>query len=102
MVGSRSTSLLVWTLKAKTVADPIGNEEQLMNPERKGALVDLRMGPHEAVRLLRGGGLVPFRSEASEERAFSDVDNFVRDPDGTAIPGNEGALWAQRDAVIWG
>ena len=31
------TSLLVWTLKAKTVADPIGNEEQLMNPKRKGA-----------------------------------------------------------------
>ncbi|MGB1699853.1 MAG: hypothetical protein ACPHRO_07870, partial [Nannocystaceae bacterium] len=36
------TSLLVWTLKAKTVADPIGNEEQLLNAKRKGALVDLR------------------------------------------------------------
>jgi hypothetical protein len=32
----------VWTVKAKTVADPIGNEEQLMNPAQKGALVDLR------------------------------------------------------------
>lgn len=51
------TSLLVWTLKAKTVADPIGNEQQLLDASRKGALVDLRPGPHE-------GGLAAPRSAA--------------------------------------
>ena len=60
--GSRDpTSLLVWTLKAKTVADPLGNEEQLMNRARKGALVDLRPGPHEVIQVMRGRQLQSFR-----------------------------------------
>lgn len=98
------TSLLMWTLKAKTVGDPIGNEEQLMNPARKGALVDLRCGPHEACFVRRGGGVVPFRQsgeQTSEERAFSDADNFVTDAQGTDIPGNRGQEWAGRDTVLW-
>ncbi len=98
------TSLLMWTLKAKTVGDPIGNEEQLMNPARKGALVDLRCGPHEACFVRRGGGVVPFRQsgeQTSEERAFSDVGNFVTDSHGTDIPGNRGAEWSGRDTVLW-
>lgn len=95
------TSLLVWTLKAKTVADPIGNEEQLLNPEQKGALVDLRCGPHEAVFVRKGGTVVPFRDATSQERAFADVGNFVTDAAGRSIEGNEGAVWPQRDASIW-
>jgi hypothetical protein len=99
-----TTSLLVWTLKAKTVADPIGNEEQLMNPARKGALVDLRCAPHEAVSVRRDGVMVPFRQEGertSEERAFADVGNFVSDGDGRGIPGNEGTPWPGRDRLVW-
>ena len=90
------TSLLVWTLKAKTVADPIGNEEQLMNPERKGALVDLRPAPHEVVSLRLGSRVEPMRAghSTNQERAFADVGNFVRDPSGRPIPGNEGTPWA--------
>ncbi|MCA9527193.1 MAG: hypothetical protein KC549_12965, partial [Myxococcales bacterium] len=57
------TSLLVWTLKAKTVADPIGNEEQLLNEKRKGALVDLRPGPHEVIQIDRGGKRRPMRQD---------------------------------------
>lgn len=98
------TSLLVWTLKAKTVADPIGNEEQLLNPKRKGALVDLRPGPHDVVDLRRSGRIEPFRKRGdtvSEERAFSDLGNLVTDPSGRAIPGNAGAPWAGADAVLW-
>lgn len=90
------TSLLVWTLKGKTVADPIGNEEQLLNPDRKGALVDLRPGPHDVVDVLRDGARKPLRqhgSETNEERAFGDVGNFVTDPDGKPIPGNRGRAW---------
>jgi len=34
--GRDPTSLLVWTVKAKTVADPIGNEEQLMYTRAEG------------------------------------------------------------------
>ena len=30
------TSMIVWTLKAKTIADPLGNEEQLLNPGGRG------------------------------------------------------------------
>ncbi len=99
-----TTSLLVWTLKAKTVADPIGNEEQLMNPARKGALVDLRCAPHEAVSVRRDGVVVPFRKEGertSEERAFADVGNFVTDGEGRGIPGNEGTPWSGRDRPVW-
>ena len=99
------TSLLVWTLKAKTVADPIGNEEQLMNPKRKGALVDLRPGPHEVVAIRRGAELEPFRragDRVNTERAFSDVANFVTDESGRSIPGNDGEPWPDRDRVLWG
>ncbi|MCB9745448.1 MAG: hypothetical protein H6740_22915 [Alphaproteobacteria bacterium] len=90
------TSLLVWTLKAKTVSDPIGNEEQLLNPARKGALVDLRAGPHELIQLRVAGRLVPMRRRGERvngERAFHDVGNFVTDPEGGEIPGNRGAPW---------
>ncbi len=90
------TSLLVWTLKAKTVADPIGNEEQLMNPARKGALVDLRCAPHEVVSLRSGPKLVPMRKRdgrVNSERAFGDVGNFVVDAQGKEIPGNRGSAW---------
>ncbi len=96
------TSMLVWTLKAKTVADPIGNEEQLLNPKRKGALVDLRPGPHEVIMLDREG-LVPMRQQGqriNEARAFDDVGNFVTAPDGTPIPGNAGAPWSG-EATVW-
>ena len=100
------TSLLVWTLKAKTVADPIGNEEQLMNPSRKGALVDLRPGPHEVIQICRAGQLVPMRKlgeEVNQERAFSDVGNFVTAPDGADIQGNRGQRWPdqRRNARVW-
>jgi hypothetical protein len=100
------TSLLVWTMKAKTVADPIGNEEQLMSAARKGALVDLRPAPHEVVSLRTNGALRPMRREGattSVERAFADVDNFVRAPDGREIPGNRGEPWpaARADAPAW-
>lgn len=104
--GRRPTSLLVWTLKAKTVADPIGNEEQLMSAARKGALVELRPGPHEVVTVARRGALEPLRrrhGRVNEERAFGDVSNFVTDPEGRAIPGNRGADWpaAWRHEVVW-
>ena len=98
------TSLLVWTLKAKTVADPIGNEEQLLNPKRKGALVDLRPGPHEVVEVERGGSRSPMRASGGQlnrERAFDDLGNFVTDPDGAPIEGNAGARWSGRDAPVW-
>ncbi|NVB42878.1 hypothetical protein G6O69_33970 [Pseudenhygromyxa sp. WMMC2535] len=101
------TSLLVWTFKAKTVADPIGNEEQLLNAGRKGALVDLRPAPHEIVSLAVGGRLLPMRrreGKTNRERAFADLDNFVRDPEGIEIPGNRGEAWPDRwrDAPVWG
>ncbi len=100
------TSLLVWTLKAKTVADPIGNEEQLLNAKRKGALVDLRPGPHEVVALKRGGRFEPLRDRdgrQNAERAFSDVGNFVTDADGREIAGNRGSPWpdAWRRETPW-
>ena len=96
----------MWTLKAKTIADPIGNEEQLMNVKRKGALVDLRPGPHEVVQIAKGGVLVPMRSAGSRtnrERAFSEFGNFATDPEGRSIPGNRGEEWpaALRDAAVW-
>ena len=100
------TSLLVWTLKAKTVADPIGNEEQLLNAKQKGALVDLRMGPHECILVRRGDSLTPFRdsgpSGPSRERAFGDVGNFVTDGEGREIPGNSGQEWSGATAPVWG
>lgn len=100
------TSLLVWTLKAKTVADPIGNEEQLQNPKRKGALVDLRPAPHEVARVRVGGQLANVRQRGgrtSTERAFADVGNFVTDPAGTDIPGNRGEAWpeAWAQSPVW-
>ena len=96
--GREPTSLLVWTLKAKTVADPIGNEEQLMNPAKKGVLVDLRPGPHDVVSVRRAGSLEPLRQRdgrTNQERAFSSVGNFVVDDHGTDIPGNRGVPWPQ-------
>jgi len=106
------TTLLVWTLKAKTVADPIGNEEQLLNAEKKGALVDLRAGPHEVVQVHLDGKLTPMRqralaahgaAETNQERAFADVGNFITDPSGADIPGNRGAPWPESlaRAVLW-
>ncbi|MFT7623147.1 MAG: hypothetical protein ACI9WU_002324 [Myxococcota bacterium] len=100
------TSLLVWTLKAKTVADPIGNEEQLMNAARKGALVDLRPAPHEVVKVARAGKLAGLRFDAGRpntERAFGDVGNFVTAPDGAPIPGNEGEPLSEaaRSRPVW-
>jgi len=99
--GRNPTTLLVWTLKAKTVADPIGNEEQLMNAKQKGALVDLRAAPHEVVSVKRAGSLRPMRqrdSRLNEERAFWDVCNFVTAPDGKEIKGNRGVAWPE----AWG
>jgi len=100
------TSLLVWTLKAKTVADPIGNEEQLLNAKRKGALVDLRPGPHDVVAVKQGDAIAPMRhreGRRNAERAFADVGNFVTDPDGRGIPGNRGSSWpeAWRHERVW-
>ena len=98
------TSLLVWTFKAKTVADPLGNEEQLLNKKRKGALVDLRPGPHEVIRVRKGGRLTPLRGgeSPSMERAFADVGNFVTAPDGADIPGNRGETWnGASDQPLW-
>ncbi len=104
--GGDPVSLLVWTLKAKTIADPIGNEEQLLNASRKGALVDLRAGPHEVVTWVDANGRHrPMRQDGgrvNQERAFSDLGNFVRAPDGTPIPGNEGEPWAARNERLWG
>lgn len=91
------TSLLVWTMKAKTVTDPIGNEEQLMNPKRKGKLVDLRPGPHQVIQIQRDGKRTPMRlhkGTANTERAFGQIGNFVKDPAGKPIPGNEGEVWS--------
>ena len=96
--GRDPTSLLVWTLKAKTVADPIGNEQQLLDAARKGALVDLRCGPHETVQVRTTDGLTPLRSRDGRlngERAFSEIGNFATAPDGRGIPGNAGSPWPQ-------
>ena len=105
--GTDPTSLLVWTLKAKTVADPVGNEEQLLNPARKGALVDLRAAPHEVCFVETAtGAREALRSrdgQTSQERAYGDLDNFVRSPDGADIEGNPGAPWPESWAneTLW-
>lgn len=100
------TSLLVWTLKAKTVADPIGNEEQLLNPDRQGKLVDLRPGPHEVIHIVRDGEHQPMRhreGRTNSERAFGDQDNFATSVDGRHVPGNLGAPWPEpwANEVLW-
>lgn len=104
--GREPTSLLVWTMKAKTVADPIGNEQQLLDAARKGALVDLRPGPHEVVAVRRGASVEPLRQrngQVNAERAFGDVGNFVTDSTGREIPGNRGTVWPSEiaDAPVW-
>ena len=104
--GREPCSLLIWTVKAKTVADPIGNEEQLMNPSRKGALVDLRPAPHEVICIRRQGRNMPFRAQdgcTSQERAYGDQENFVRSPTGEEIPGNGGESWPAQwaNAPVW-
>jgi hypothetical protein len=104
--GRDPCALLVWTLKAKTVADPIGNEEQLLNARQKGALVDLRAAPHEVASVRRDGAIVAMRSREGRvngERAFADVGNFVTDATGREIPGNRGSAWpeAWRSAGVW-
>lgn len=104
--GMDPTSLLVWTLKAKTIADPVGNEEQLMNAQRKGALVDLRPGPHEVVQFMNRQTLQPMRQRQGRlnaERAFGDVGNFLTDTEGNHIPGNPGSPWPEswRAETIW-
>jgi len=102
--GRNPTSLLVWTLKAKTVADPIGNEQQLLDPTRKGALVDLRSAPHEVCFVAQaGGGKAPLRPSGNTERAFSDQDNFVVGDAGERIGGNEGQVWstARSSEALW-
>lgn len=101
------TSMLVWTLKAKTVADPLGNEEQLLSAKRKGALVDLRPAPHEVVDIVVGGKRFPLRKSGertNQERAFWDQGNFVTGPENTPIPGNGGSAWPSQwaNAVLWG
>ena len=100
------TALLLWTLKAKTVADPIGNEEQLLSAKRKGALVDLRCGPHEIIQLSHEGRLVPLRArqgQINQERAYGDQGNFVTAPSGDEIPGNPGKPWPAEwsQARVW-
>lgn len=98
------TSLLVITMKAKTVADPIGNEQQLLDASRKGALVDLRPGPHEVADLMVDGERRPFRQvgeEYNHERAFGDLENFVCDPQGREIPGNRGVRWTAERSLPW-
>ena len=98
------TSLLVWTFKAKTVADPIGNEEQLLNKKQQGALVDLRPAPHEVIQIATGSGLIPFRQDGSktnQERAYFEAGNFVTAPDGKDIPGNLGEAWALQSDLLW-
>ena len=95
---------MVWTFKAKTVSDPIGNEEQLLNSKRKGALVDLRPGPHEVIALERNGRREAYRKDGEEtscERAFADQGNFVMATDGTDIKGNPGQSWPGRKTIVW-
>ncbi|MCP4803940.1 MAG: hypothetical protein GY913_14605 [Proteobacteria bacterium] len=104
--GRDATSLLLWTLKAKTVADPVGNEQQLMDASRKGALVDLRCGPHEVVAVRSDDQLTPLRDRDGRrngERAYADVGNFITDPDGRGIPGNAGSAWprAWAEEPLW-
>ncbi len=100
------TSLLVWTLKAKTVADPIGNEEQLLNAARQGALVDLRPGPHEICTVEEAGELQPMRQRGgrkNQERAFAELGNFATGPDGQEVAGNRGSAWPTgwSRAALW-
>ena len=87
------------------IAEMVG-EEQLMNARRKGALVDLRPGPHEVVQLRRNSTLEPMRKahgRLNGERAFCDQDNFVTAPDGSEIPGNRGSAWPREwaEQPLW-
>ena len=100
------TSMLVWTLKAKTIADPIGNEEQLLNEDRKGALVDIRPGPHDIIHVKKGLRFDRMRCESNRknrERAFADIGNFVTSPWDEEIPGNRGEPWPEEKSrrAVW-
>ena len=68
-----------------------------MNPAQKGALVDLRPGPHEVIQIRASdGSFTPMRARdgrLNTERAFGDQDNFVTDPSGGEIAGNRGSPW---------
>ncbi len=104
--GRQATSVLLWSLKAKTVSDPIGNEEQLLNGRRQGPLVDLRAGPHEVIITVNQGQYRFMRKQAGRqnaERAFGDQGNFVTDPEGRQIPGNQGSRWPEkwRKQPVW-
>ncbi len=85
-----------------TVADPVGNEEQLMNPRRKGALVDLRPAPHEVV-VVEGRPMRQRQGRTNQERAFGELGNFVVSPEGEEIPGNRGSPWPRvwSEEVMW-
>ncbi|MFW5967871.1 MAG: hypothetical protein ACOCV2_10150, partial [Persicimonas sp.] len=72
-----------------------------LNTDRKGALVDLRPGPHEVVSIKQDSTLSPLRKrgdQTNRERAFWDVHNFAESDDGDPIAGNEGEPWPEAHA----
>ena len=99
------TSLLVWTLKAKTVADPIGNEEQLMNPKKRvlwSTCVLHHMKWFSLNRMVYLNPCVP-RKILTHKRAFGDLGNFALGQCGGEIEGNAGVPWPSNlsTQVLW-